>query len=62
MPARNSQKIAQAYISQLDAAKAFNWQNPVTEVTPLKGFWIKAEDYHQDYANKNPGNPYMGDL
>ena len=30
----------------------------VTEVTPLKGFY-KAEDYHQDYADKNPHNPYI---
>ena len=29
----------------------------VTEVTPLKEFY-SAEDYHQDYFNQNPGNPY----
>ncbi len=50
-------KIAEAYIKQLDAAHAFHGQI-VTDVTPLKGFY-KAEDYHQDYATKNPHNPYI---
>jgi peptide-methionine (S)-S-oxide reductase len=50
-------KIAQQYIAQLDAAHAFP-AKIVTEVTPLKAFY-KAEDYHQDYATKNPNNPYI---
>ena len=50
-------KIAQTYIAQLDAAHAFP-AKIVTEVTPLKAFY-KAEDYHQDYATKNPNNPYI---
>jgi peptide-methionine (S)-S-oxide reductase len=29
----------------------------VTEVTPASQFYV-AELYHQDYFNKNPGNPY----
>jgi len=50
-------RVAIAYIAQLDAAKVF--PNPiVTEVTPLKGFY-RAEDYHQDFALKNPGNTYI---
>jgi peptide-methionine (S)-S-oxide reductase len=51
------QKIAQAYIAQLDAAKAFP-KKIVTQVVPLKEFY-DAEDYHQDYAEKNPNNPYI---
>ncbi|MEG9432501.1 peptide-methionine (S)-S-oxide reductase MsrA [Terriglobus sp. ADX1] len=51
------QQIAQAYIAQLDAAHIFK-AKIVTEVTPLKGFY-RAEDYHQDYALKNPDNPYI---
>jgi peptide-methionine (S)-S-oxide reductase len=51
------QKIAAAYIAQLDAAHVFP-KKIVTEVTPLKGFY-DAEDYHQDYAEKNPNNPYI---
>lgn len=50
-------KISQAYIAQLDAAKAFP-RPIVTEVTPLKGFY-DAESYHQDYALYNPDNPYI---
>ena len=50
-------RIAQAYIAQLDAEHVFP-KPVVTEVTPLKGFY-KAEDYHQDYALKNPNNPYI---
>jgi peptide-methionine (S)-S-oxide reductase len=50
-------RVATAYIAQLDAAKVFP-KPIVTEVTPLKGFY-RAEDYHQDYALKNPGNPYI---
>ena len=51
------QKIAQAYIAQLDAAKAFP-KPIVTQVVPLAAFY-DAEDYHQDYAEKNPNNPYI---
>jgi len=50
-------KIAAAYIAQLDAAHAFHGKI-VTELTPLKAFY-KGEDYHQDYAVKNPNNPYI---
>jgi peptide-methionine (S)-S-oxide reductase len=50
-------RIATAYIAQLNAAKVFP-KAIVTEVTPLKGFY-RAEDYHQDYALKNPNNPYI---
>jgi peptide-methionine (S)-S-oxide reductase len=51
------EKIAKAYIAQLDAARAFP-KKIVTEVVPLKAFY-DAEDYHQDYAEKNPNNPYI---
>jgi peptide-methionine (S)-S-oxide reductase len=50
-------RLATAYIAQLDAAKVFP-RRIVTEVTPLKAFY-RGEDYHQDYALKNPGNPYI---
>jgi peptide-methionine (S)-S-oxide reductase len=50
-------RIAQAYIAQLDAAHVFA-RPIVTKVSPLKGFY-RAEDYHQDYALHNPGNPYI---
>ena len=50
-------RIAEDYIKQLDAAKVFP-SRIVTEVTPLKAFY-RAEEYHQDYALKNPDNPYI---
>ncbi len=49
--------LAQAYIAQLNAAHVFP-KPIVTDVTPLKGFY-RGEDYHQDYALKNPENPYI---
>jgi peptide-methionine (S)-S-oxide reductase len=51
------QRIAAAYIGQLDAEKVFP-SRIVTEVTPLRRFY-RAEEYHQHYALKNPGNPYI---
>jgi peptide-methionine (S)-S-oxide reductase len=51
------EKVAKAYIAQLDAAKAFP-KKIVTEVVPLKAFY-DAEEYHQDYAEKNPNDPYI---
>jgi peptide-methionine (S)-S-oxide reductase len=51
------ERIAKAYIAQLDAAKVFR-KPIVTQVVPLQGFY-KAEDYHQDYALHNPNNPYV---
>ena len=53
----NQKRIALAYIAQLDAAKVFSGRI-VTEVTPLKGFY-RAEEYHQDFALKNPNNSYI---
>ena len=50
-------RVAQQYIQQLDNAHAFSGKI-VTEVTPLQGFY-RAEEYHQDYAVKNPKNPYI---
>lgn len=51
------QRIARAYIDQLDQAKVFP-HKIVTQLVPLKGFY-QAEAYHQDYALHNPFNPYI---
>ncbi len=53
----DQKRVAQAYIAQLDAAHVFA-RPIVTGLSPLKGFY-RAEDYHQDYALHNPGNPYI---
>ncbi len=50
-------RVAEAYIKQLDAAKVFD-RPIVTEVVPLDRFY-EAEAYHQDYAARNPMNPYI---
>lgn len=41
----------------LDRAKEHWGDKIVTEITALDTFY-PAEDYHQDYFNKNPGNGY----
>ena len=51
------QKVAAAYIAQLEVAKVFP-KPIVTQLVPMKGFY-NGEDYHQDYAEKNPNNPYI---
>ena len=50
-------RVAQSYIAQLNAAKAFA-RPIVTQVAPLEAFYA-AEAYHQDYAARHPGNPYI---
>jgi len=51
------EKIADAYIKQLNEAKVYS-SKIVTAVVPLKGFY-PAEDYHQDYLKHHPNNPYI---
>ena len=50
-------KIAEAYIAQLNASKLFRGRI-ATKVEPLKEFY-RAEEYHQDYAKKNPNQAYI---
>lgn len=50
-------RIAEAYIAQLREARIFP-RLIVTQVVPLQAFY-KAEEYHQDYATKNPSEPYI---
>jgi peptide-methionine (S)-S-oxide reductase len=51
------QKIVDAYIAQLSAAKVF--RDPIaTEVKPLRAFY-EAEAYHQNYYNLHPSQPYI---
>jgi peptide-methionine (S)-S-oxide reductase len=51
------QRVAQAYIAQLQVAKSFP-RPIVTEVAPLTKFY-DAEAYHQDYLVRNPTQPYI---
>jgi peptide-methionine (S)-S-oxide reductase len=50
-------KVTDAYIAQLDAAKAYP-KSIVTKVGPLQGFY-PAEAYHQDYLTLHPNQPYI---
>jgi peptide-methionine (S)-S-oxide reductase len=50
-------RIAEAYIRQLNEAGVFSGPI-VTTLEPLKEFFV-AEDYHQNYAALNPGQPYI---
>jgi peptide-methionine (S)-S-oxide reductase len=47
---------AEQVIKDLNAAQI--WDAPiVTEVVPLQAFYV-AEDYHQEYFQQNPNQPY----
>jgi peptide-methionine (S)-S-oxide reductase len=48
--------LAEKYKHELDSAKI--WDNPiVTEISEFNKFY-KAEDYHQNYYNRNSNQPY----
>ena len=55
----DQKKVAEAYIAQLNEAKAFD-KPVVTTVEPLKAeAFYPAEDYHQKYVVCHPNNPYV---
>lgn len=50
-------RVAEAYLQQLKDARVF--EAPiVTTLEPLEQFF-EAEDYHQNFAARNPGQPYV---
>ena len=50
-------KAAKEYIAELDASGKYD-KKIFTKVRDYDKFWL-AEDYHQDYYELNPGNPYI---
>jgi peptide-methionine (S)-S-oxide reductase len=48
--------VADAFIAQLTADKVFG-RPIVTEIVPMTNYW-PAEDYHQDFFEKNPYQGY----
>jgi peptide-methionine (S)-S-oxide reductase len=53
----DQKRVAEAYIAQLNQAKAFR-KAIVTQVVPMNGFYA-AEAYHQDFLRRNPYHPYI---
>lgn len=53
---QEQREVAEAYKQQLEESGVF--EDPiVTEITEASTFWI-AENYHQEYFERNPGNGY----
>ena len=51
------QKTAESYIRELDKSDMYG--DPiVTELVPLEAFY-PAEEYHQDFMERNPNQPYI---
>lgn len=50
-------KVTDAYVAQLNQAHVFR-SNIVTQITPLKEFY-PAEEYHQNFLQRNPRHPYI---
>jgi peptide-methionine (S)-S-oxide reductase len=50
-------RVARAYVDQLTKAKAYP-RPIVTQIVKLEAFY-PAEEYHQDFAEKNPTYPYI---
>ena len=50
-------QIAEAYVQQLQKANVFS-KPIVTEVSELVAFY-PAEEYHQDFVERNPKHPYV---
>ena len=53
----DQKRVAEAYLRQLEEAKAFK-KPIVTTLEPLTKFY-PAEGYHQDYVERNPDNGYV---
>ncbi|MDG5777733.1 peptide-methionine (S)-S-oxide reductase MsrA [Haloarculaceae archaeon H-GB2-1] len=45
----------EAYVDEIE--RSGEYEGIVTEIEPLETFW-EAEEYHQDYYEKNPENAY----
>ncbi|MFB6070730.1 MAG: peptide-methionine (S)-S-oxide reductase MsrA [Halanaeroarchaeum sp.] len=50
-------EAVERFVDALEAADAYGGEEIVTEVAPMEAFY-GAEDYHQDYYEKNPDDRY----
>lgn len=56
---RNADEKARAELAIRELNRSGQFGKPiVTELQALKNFW-RAEEYHQDFAKKNPDQPYI---
>ncbi len=56
---RNAEEKTRAEMAIKELRQAGQFKRPiVTELQPLKTFW-RAEEYHQDFAKKNPNQGYI---
>jgi peptide-methionine (S)-S-oxide reductase len=53
----DQERVATAYVSQLEAARSFS-RPIVTRIDPAGPFY-PAEAYHQDYLDRHPDAPYI---
>lgn len=53
----DQEAVARGYVNQLRIARAFK-APLVTTIEPDKVFY-RAEEYHQDYMERNPADPYI---
>jgi len=51
-------KVAEASKAHQNSLEIYGGKKIATEIVPAMPFYI-AEDYHQNYACQNPGNPYI---
>jgi peptide-methionine (S)-S-oxide reductase len=51
------EKVAKAYIEQLNQARVFD--GPIVTTIELDRPFYKAEEYHQDFLSRNPTHPYI---
>lgn len=49
--------VAQAYVRQMGRSGV--WDDPIVVAIESPRRFYEAEDYHQDYAKKNPNNAYI---
>ncbi|USZ68990.1 peptide-methionine (S)-S-oxide reductase MsrA [Halorussus salilacus] len=53
----DQKETVERFVAELEAEGAYDEGDIVTEIEPLEAFY-EAEEYHQDYYEKNPNDQY----